>query len=51
MSPNEWAGKVSSIIGGKAGGRAPTVIGSGPNVDKVDDAVKEASKYLEQFHL
>ncbi|KAI9844134.1 MAG: Alanine--tRNA ligase [Pleopsidium flavum] len=50
-SATDWANTVSSIVGGKAGGKAPTSIGNGTNVDKVDEAVEVAGKYLEGFHL
>lgn len=50
-SASDWANAVSGVVGGKAGGKAPTSIGSGTNVDKVDEAVAVATKYLEGFHL
>lgn len=42
---------MSNIVGGRAGGRAPISIGNGTEVDKVDDALKAATEYLEQFKL
>ncbi|KAJ9312903.1 hypothetical protein DTO271D3_6817 [Paecilomyces variotii] len=50
-SPNEWAGVVAGAVGGKAGGKAPTAIGSGTNVDKVDEAIAQATEYLQKFKL
>ncbi|DAA77577.1 TPA_exp: Alanine--tRNA ligase [Trichophyton benhamiae CBS 112371] len=50
-SANEWASAVSSIVGGKAGGKAPVAIGNGTEVNKVDEALDEATKYLEKFKL
>lgn len=42
---------MSSIVGGKAGGKAPVAIGNGTEVNKVDEALDEATKYLEKFKL
>lgn len=50
-SANEWAGIVSSVVGGKAGGKAPTAIGNGTNVDKVEEAIALATEYLNKFKL
>ncbi|KAI1922687.1 Alanine--tRNA ligase [Ophidiomyces ophidiicola] len=50
-SASNWSGVVSGIVGGKAGGKAPTSIGNGTEVDKVDEAIDAATKYLEQFKL
>ncbi|KAK2812502.1 hypothetical protein FQN49_008365 [Arthroderma sp. PD_2] len=50
-SANEWASAVSGIIGGKAGGKAPVAIGNGTEINKVDEALDEATKYLEKFKL
>jgi len=50
-SPNEWSGVVSNIIGGKAGGKAPTSMGSGSYVDKVDAAIVAATEYMEKLQL
>lgn len=50
-SANEWAGIVSSVVGGKAGGKAPTAIGNGTNADKVDEAIALATEYLSKFKL
>lgn len=50
-SSTEWAATISSVVGGKAGGKAPTSIGNGTNVEKVNEALEVAEKYLERFHL
>lgn len=50
-SANEWSATVSDIVGGKAGGKAPTSIGNGVHADKVDEALKAAEQYLQRFHL
>lgn len=50
-SANNWAGEVSGVVGGRAGGKAPVSIGNGTDVDKVDEALEAATKYLEQFKL
>ncbi|OJJ46325.1 hypothetical protein ASPZODRAFT_2103593 [Penicilliopsis zonata CBS 506.65] len=50
-SASEWAGVVSSMIGGKAGGKGSTSIGNGINPDKVDDAIAQATDYLNRFKL
>ena len=42
---------VSGVIGGKAGGKAPTAIGQGTEAKKLDEAMAEATKYLENFKL
>lgn len=49
----KWAGAVTPIIGGKAGGKpgAPTAIGQGTNADKVDQGVEEATKWIENLSL
>lgn len=51
VSASEWSGAVSSIVGGKAGGKGSTSIGNGVHAEKVDEAVSAAEKYLERFHL
>ena len=49
----KWASAVTPVIGGKAGGKpgAPTAVGQGTNVDKVDEGVEEARKWIENFKL
>jgi alanyl-tRNA synthetase len=49
----KWAGAVTPIIGGKAGGKpgAQTAIGQGTNADKVDAGVEEATKFIEGLKI
>jgi alanyl-tRNA synthetase len=49
-SASEWSATVSSIVGGKAGGKGPTSVGNGVHPDKVEEAITAAEKYLERFH-
>jgi alanyl-tRNA synthetase len=44
---------VTPIIGGKAGGKAgaQTAIGQGTEAEKVDDGVKEATKWIEALKI
>ena len=51
MKAGEWSSTVSSIVGGKAGGKEPTSIGNGTQPEKVDEALKAATKYLEKFTI
>ena len=48
---SEWTNTISSIVGGKAGGKGPTSLGNGTNPGKIDEAVEAATKYLEKFSL
>ncbi|KAF2459729.1 tRNA synthetases class II (A)-domain-containing protein [Lineolata rhizophorae] len=50
-SASEWAGAVAAAVGGKAGGKGPTSIGSGTNPDRLDEGLELARKYLEKFEL
>ncbi|MCJ1377570.1 Alanine--tRNA ligase [Xylographa soralifera] len=50
-SAAEWSNTVSSIIGGKAGGKGPTSIGNGTHPDKVEEALETATQYLQKFSL
>lgn len=50
-SASDWATVVSAVVGGKAGGKGSTSIGNGTNVEKVDEALEAATKYLENFDL
>ena len=49
LKASEWSSSVSSIVGGKAGGKEPTSIGSGTQPEKVDEALDAATKFLEGF--
>jgi alanyl-tRNA synthetase len=50
-SATEWTSTVSGVVGGKAGGKAPTSIGNGTNVDKVDEALTAAAEYLAKLKI
>ncbi|KAF1992139.1 alanyl-tRNA synthetase [Aulographum hederae CBS 113979] len=50
-SASEWATAVAGAVGGKAGGKGATSIGNGTNVEKIDEGVELARKYLEKFEL
>ncbi|KAE8147578.1 alanyl-tRNA synthetase, cytoplasmic [Aspergillus avenaceus] len=50
-SASEWASVVSTAIGGKAGGKGPTSIGSGTNPEKTGEAIALALEYLNKFKL
>ncbi|KAI9710128.1 MAG: Alanine--tRNA ligase [Bogoriella megaspora] len=50
-SASGWTGTVSTVVGGKAGGKGATSIGNGINIDKIDEGLESARKYLEQFKL
>jgi len=45
LKGNEWAAKVVSVVGGKGGGKPEIGQGSGNDVSKVDDALREAETY------
>jgi len=51
MSSADWSSTVSSLVGGKAGGKAPVAIGNGTDVSKIDEALHAATQYLEKFKL
>ena len=51
MTPQDWSSTVSMLVGGKAGGKAPTAIGNGTDVSKVDEAIQAATGYLQKFKL
>ncbi|KAG7005919.1 hypothetical protein G7Y79_00017g043010 [Physcia stellaris] len=50
-SANDWATRVSAVVGGKAGGKAPTSIGNGTEPERVDEAVLAAQEYLGSLKL
>ena len=50
-SAADWTAAVSEVIGGKAGGKGSTSIGSGTTPEKLDEALDVASRYLERFSL
>ena len=51
ITPQDWSSTVSRLVGGKAGGKAPTAIGNGTDVSKVDEAIQAATEYLQKFKL
>ena len=50
-SSTDWANAVSNVVGGKAGGKAPTSIGNGTKLGMVDEGVEAARRYLEGLKL
>ena len=51
VNASEWANIVTGAVGGKAGGKGPTSVGNGTNVDKVDEGIKLATEYLEKLKM
>lgn len=51
MTPADWSSTVSKLVGGKAGGKAPTAIGNGTDTTKTEEALTAATEYLEKFKL
>lgn len=47
----EWSTAVSSVVGGKAGGKGNTSQGVGTDVSKVDEAMDVATKFLQKLTL
>ena len=50
-SSSDWASTVSKVVGGKAGGKAPTSIGNGTHIDKIDEALRAATEYLAKLNI
>ena len=50
-SATDWSGKISEVVGGKAGGKGATSIGNGVHSDKVNEAIDAATEYLSKFSL
>ncbi|KAF2108907.1 alanyl-tRNA synthetase [Lophiotrema nucula] len=48
---SEWAAVVAGAVGGKAGGKGPTSMGTGIDASKVDEGVEIALKYLENLKI
>lgn len=48
---NEWVAQVVGAVGGKAGGKGPTSVGSGVDMSKVDEGVEVAVKYLKKLGI
>lgn len=45
LKANEWVQHVSTVMGGKGGGKPESAQASGPNYDKVDDVLELAKKF------
>ncbi|KAG6316453.1 hypothetical protein E4U44_000670 [Claviceps purpurea] len=48
ITAEQWAAVVSDIVGGRSGGKEPTRQGQGTYPDKMDEAVEQARKWLEE---
>jgi len=48
---NEWAAQVAKAVGGKAGGKGATSMGSGTETTKVDDGIDAARMYLQSLKM
>lgn len=48
VTAEQWASVVSNIVGGRSGGKEPTRQGVGVRPEKIDEAVEEARKWLEE---
>ncbi|KAJ9125168.1 hypothetical protein QFC22_000122 [Naganishia vaughanmartiniae] len=48
LDAKTWLGEVSKILGGKGGGKDDSAMGSGSNVDKVDEAVQRALEFYNE---
>ena len=42
---------MTGVVGGKTGGRESTSVGTGTEVNKVDEGWEVAVKYLEKFKI
>ena len=51
LEANEWAEQVTGVVGGKAGGKGPTRVGTGTDVNKVDEGVEIAVKYVKKLKI
>ncbi|TGZ85058.1 hypothetical protein EX30DRAFT_368174 [Ascodesmis nigricans] len=47
----KWTESVSSIVGGKAGGKGPTSQGVATNADKLNEGIEEARRFLEGLQI
>ena len=48
---SNWTAAVSRAVGGKAGGKGATSLGSGNAPENVDEALSLATKYLEDLGI
>jgi alanyl-tRNA synthetase len=51
LSANEWVAQVAGAVGGKAGGKGSTSVGSGGDVGKINEGVGVAIEHLEKLRL
>lgn len=49
LAASEWSEQVKGAVGGKAGGRGPMSVGTGTDVNKVDEGVEVAVKYISLY--
>ncbi|KAI9767535.1 MAG: Alanine--tRNA ligase [Geoglossum simile] len=47
----KWVAQVAGVVGGKAGGKGATGVGSGMDVSKMVEGVEVAVKYLEKLNI
>jgi alanyl-tRNA synthetase len=47
----DWSSEVIKAVGGKAGGKGATSVGSGTNVEQIDEGVELAMKHLEKLKI
>ena len=47
LKADEWLKPVSDILGGKSGGKEMSAQASGPNVERVSEAVEAAKKFAQ----
>ncbi|KAG5518939.1 hypothetical protein PMAC_002470 [Pneumocystis sp. 'macacae'] len=48
VNSQEWANTVSTILGGKSGGKIDTAQGVGTNIEKINEAITAAIAYIEE---
>ena len=46
MTAEAWSNAVTEIIGGKAGGKEPSRVGSSDKPEKLEEAVSKAEEWL-----
>lgn len=51
VKAKEWSDIVLGYVGGKAGVKGAIAQGNGTEVDKVDEALKAATEYLEKLKI
>ena len=47
LKANEWIQQITSVIGGKGGGKAESAQASGTNINSIDEAISVASKFAQ----